>query len=1467
MSRVIPATGGRRPATFTSARIALMITACATVFALGTGTAFATMNALTLNAPTVTTVNSSATYGASISLAQALTGTGDTLNSLVFTVPENTTLPPLVAGSFTVSKGSVSSVTSVDNGTTRTMTVNLTGATGGFGLSRTTFTMSFAAGNPSVAGSYGGASWFQVVANGTGGPLTVNRTYALTGYATAPTAGTPTLTDTTEWASATMNVPVTVGATGRLAADAVPNSVTTPNKITVTFPAGYTVPAAPTAASVTIGGTPLTTAPTVVGNAVTMNIPTGVTVANSGSTTVAFLPAFGMPNPDAGTYTVTASTDIQTGVDTSESYTVTAAPTTLSVVSANQPAAATVIQGQTLAVGGFTLQRNASSNSVALSTITVDNAGTSPASTVAGVDVYRDNGDGSCGAGDTKLNSAVGVFVGTSSLVTFTSAENVTTSAQQYWIVYDFSGTAADAATASARVSSAAHTANSLSNTSAAGSSFVVDSAPPTVTITAPASNGALLGGVTPPYVVTGVADDTVSGVASLLLEIQRTSDSSYWNGLTWQSGQASVVPVLAGGGWTYSWNLPVVQDGTESYTFRAFATDDAGLSSQADRTAVVFDNVEPATTETVAPAGPNGANGWYTSAPSVTLSRDEAGETFYKWDAAPSVGDQTAYVGALTPAQGTHTLHYYSVDSAGNAETVGTGTTIKLDSIAPTTPSATAVATYRDTVEVSFSGATDSGSGVDVFTVFDSGTPVATSGTSPVSLTVAPGSSHSYTVQAVDAAGNASSASDPSDIVMDATPPVTTASAVPAAPNGSAGWYTTAPAVTLTSSDPGTTFYRWDAGGWSTYGSAVTAGQGTHTLTYYSVDSLGNTEAVGAGSTFKVDSSAPSAPTATATTPTNTSIQVSWSGAADGGSGIVSYSVYEGAGVVATTAGSSATISVAAGSTHTYTVKATDEAGNVSNASDPVTATTTGADTTPPITSASAVPSSPDGLASWYVTVPAVTLTSNEPGTTFYRWDSGGWSTYGSAVTAGQGTHTLTYYSVDANSNTEAVGTGSTFKVDSIAPTAPTATATAPTSTSIQVSWSGATDAGSGITSYRVYEGAGLVATTAGSPATISVVAGTTHTYTVKAVDAAGNVSGASNAVSATTPGIAPVTALTAAPAVADGPSGWYTSAPSVTLTPDIAATTQYRWDGSGPGGFAAYGGALTPAEGTHTLNYFSFSSNATETVKTRTFKLDTQAPSVPGGVGTSGVTPSSATVSWSASTDSASGVAQYDVVNADTDAVVSTVTGTSAAISGLSPSTTYHFAVVARDVVGHESARSSAVDAVTQAAVVVNPGDDVTGTQGGIRVIFTRILTAGVLGITPYASDPHPAPPGFRFLSANNYDISTTSTHEGVITVIMPYNPASAGADESQLRIFHWEGGSWVDVTDAVDTGANEITGHTDGSLSPFGVGAPMAGGGAVTPASSPWSIALLLIAGLGIASLEAARRRRTSSPGRSE
>ncbi|MCM3269523.1 M4 family metallopeptidase [Paenibacillus elgii] len=202
------------------------------------------------------------------------------------------------------------------------------------------------------------------------------------------------------------------------------------------------------------------------------------------------------------------------------------------------------------------------------------------------------------------------------------------------------------------------------------------------------------------------------------------------------------------------------------------------------------------------------------------------------------------------------------------------------------------------------------------------------------------------------------------------------------------------------------------------------------------------------------------------------------------------------------------------------------------------------------------------------------------------------------------------------------AVGVGSPPAQDTQPPTAPTGlTSTSKTQSSVTLSWNASTD-NVGVTGYDVYNGSALAVFVTGTTATVSgLAAGTAYTFTVKAKDAAGNVSAASSPVTVTT----------------------------------------------------------------------STSSDP-----------DTQPPTAPTGLTSTGKTSTSVTLSWNASTDNI-GVTGYDVFNGSV--LAASVAGTTATVSGLTAGTAYTFTVKAKDAAGNVSAASNSVTVTTDTASTVQP------------------------------------------------------------------------------------------------------------------------------------------------------------------
>lgn len=103
-----------------------------------------------------------------------------------------------------------------------------------------------------------------------------------------------------------------------------------------------------------------------------------------------------------------------------------------------------------------------------------------------------------------------------------------------------------------------------------------------------------------------------------------------------------------------------------------------------------------------------------------------------------------------------------------------------------------------------------------------------------------------------------------------------------------------------------------------------------------------------------------------------------------------------------------------------------------------------------------------------------------------------------------------------------------------------------------------------------------------------------------------------------------------------------------------------------------------------------------------------DFQAPTAPTNLTLGTVTSSSIALSWTASTDNI-GVSGYDIYMNGT--IKTTVTGNSATISGLTPSTTYNFYVIAKDSSGNTSSASNSVSGTT----IAGSGGEVTPTICG--------------------------------------------------------------------------------------------------------------------------------------------------------
>ncbi|WP_163852675.1 fibronectin type III domain-containing protein [Paenibacillus elgii] len=173
-----------------------------------------------------------------------------------------------------------------------------------------------------------------------------------------------------------------------------------------------------------------------------------------------------------------------------------------------------------------------------------------------------------------------------------------------------------------------------------------------------------------------------------------------------------------------------------------------------------------------------------------------------------------------------------------------------------------------------------------------------------------------------------------------------------------------------------------------------------------------------------------------------------------------------------------------------------------------------------------------------------------------------------------------------------KAGGSGGT---DTQPPTAPSGLkATAKTSNSVTLAWNASTD-NVGVTGYDVYNGSAVAASVTGTTATIGgLSANTAYTFTVKAKDAAGNVSAASQAVTVTTD---PASGDTQPP----------TAPTNLTVTGKTSSSISLSWtastDNVGVTGYTVdYGsGSLIVAGTTATVTGLAADTTYTFTVKAK--------------------------------------------------------------------------------------------------------------------------------------------------------------------------------------------------------------------------------------------------------------------------
>jgi hypothetical protein len=108
--------------------------------------------------------------------------------------------------------------------------------------------------------------------------------------------------------------------------------------------------------------------------------------------------------------------------------------------------------------------------------------------------------------------------------------------------------------------------------------------------------------------------------------------------------------------------------------------------------------------------------------------------------------------------------------------------------------------------------------------------------------------------------------------------------------------------------------------------------------------------------------------------------------------------------------------------------------------------------------------------------------------------------------------------------------------------------------------------------------------------------------------------------------------------------------------------------------------------------------------------------------------------------------------------------------------------------------------------------------GSTRDVTVSFDSVTASGLTTVTTSSSGP-PPPSGFKLGTPPiYYELSTTSTFQGVATVCFSWQEGEI-QNEARTRLLHYENGGWQDVTTSVDVNANVVCGRVT-SFSPFAV-----------------------------------------------
>src|SRR5271163_4241697 len=492
----------------------------------------------------------------------------------------------------------------------------------------------------------------------------------------------------------------------------------------------------------------------------------------------------------------------------------------------------------------------------------------------------------------------------------------------------------------------------------------------------------------------------------------------------------------------------------------------------------------------------------------------------------------------------------------------------------------------------------------------------------------------------------------------------------------------------------------------------------------------------------------APTNLTASATGPAQ--INLSWTASTELGGTIAQYLVErcQGSGcanfvqVGTSTMTSYNDTGLAASTTYSYRVRATDALNNTGPYSNTANATTTGAN----------LPTAPTNLTASATGPAQINLSwtaSTELGGTigqylvercqgagcanFAQVGTTAATSYNDTGLTGSTSYTYRVRASDTSNNLGPYSTTASATTSAPVLTAPSnLNATATSSSQTNLTWTASTESGGTISGYLVErcQGAGCANfTQVGTSTTASynntgLTASTSYSYRVRATDALNNTSPYSNTASATTSGANLPTAPTNLTASATGPAQINLSwTASTELGGTIAQYLVERCQGSGCANFVQVGTSTMTSyndTGLAASTTYSYRVRATDALNntgpySNTANATTTGanlPTAPTNLTASATGPAQINLSWTASTELGGTIGQYLVERCQgagcaNFAQVGTTAATSYNDTGLTGSTSYTYRVRASDTSNNLGPYSTTATATTSAPVLTAPSN----------------------------------------------------------------------------------------------------------------------------------------------------------------